>query len=225
MKNNILRSVLFLGCLFAGLQANAQDTIYYKASNSNIVVIVKEVTQTEVKYKKAEMPDGPTYVLNKSDISKIVYKNGYTEVIKEPVAEPASVADQPYTVTYVPSPVNLEKISYDDTKRRNKYMINLIDRHPNPERKPALMSTLSGMKKMKAGQDATRTVGIVFGGVTIVTGAFTALFYAFDSSAGDAILPVPVAAGAIALISTAAAITFNINLRKKRHKFVDQYNQ
>jgi hypothetical protein len=228
MKKIILRSVLSVALFITGMQAVAQDTIYYKTPGS-IVVIVKEVSQTEVKYKKAEMPDGPTYIINKSDIAKIVYKNGYTEVIKESSSSPESlqvtISDQPSQNTYNTIDVNNEKISFEDTKRRSASIRRLIERHPQPERKPELMSIFSNMRHLKGGQDATRTVAIAFGGVTIATGAITALIYSIDSYAGESFVIVPAVFGAVALVSTAAAITCNINLNKKRHKFVDVYNQ
>jgi len=42
---------------------------------------VVEVTTEKIKYKKAEIPNGPTYELLKNDVIKIVYPNGYTDVI------------------------------------------------------------------------------------------------------------------------------------------------
>jgi hypothetical protein len=226
MKNSILRSGLLIICfIVSGFYAMAQDTIFYKKTGS-IVVIVKEVSQTEVQYKKLEMPDGPMYIISKNDIAKIVYKNGYTEEIKDPVSEPVNTASQPFTVTYS-SPISTgpEKISYEDTKRRPRSLLSLIDRHPNAERKPALMGTYGSIKRLKAGQDATRTVAIVFGGVTIAAAAITGLVYMIDSYAASEIVPFPIAFGSVALISTAASVAFNINLRKKRHAFVDLYNQ
>ncbi|MES2512905.1 MAG: hypothetical protein V4580_02125 [Bacteroidota bacterium] len=225
MKKIIVRSILGGAFFISGINAVAQDTIFYKTPGSIVVVLVKEVSQTEVKYKKADMPDGPMYIINKNDIAKIVYKNGYTEVMKESTSTPPVTAEQPLTVTYAAPSVNTGKITFRDTKRRSMYILNLIDSHPSPERKPELMATFSSMKRLKGGQDATRTVGIVFGGITIATGAITALIYSIDSYAGQSFVVVPAAFGAVALISTAAAITCNINLNKKRHKFVDIYNQ
>jgi hypothetical protein len=41
---------------------------------------VIEVTTDKVKYKKNEIPHGPTYEILKSDVAKITYSNGYTDV-------------------------------------------------------------------------------------------------------------------------------------------------
>ena len=40
---------------------------------------VTEITQTEIKYKKCGMPDGPTYVVKKSEMTLIKYANGTRE--------------------------------------------------------------------------------------------------------------------------------------------------
>jgi hypothetical protein len=200
----------------------SQDTIYYKNATRSIV-IVKEVSPKEVQYKKIEMPDGPTYIVSKDEIEKIVYKNGYAEVIKAPVAETPS---QPLTITYS-TPISSSKptITYSDTKLKYSKLNALIDRHPDESVKPTLIGYQRSMRNLKAGQDATRTVAIVFGGITIATGALTALIYSVDSYAGENFAVVPAVAGGIAVITGAAAIAFNINLKKKRHAFVDLYNK
>lgn len=221
-KPNIISITFILFLISISCPIFAQDTIFYKNA-SNIVVIVKEVSQTEVQYKKMELPDGPMYIVSKNDIEKIVYKNGYTEIIKAAAVEPPS---QPFSVTYgAPVSVGKQTISYDDTKSRFSRLITIIDRHPDASVRPALMDSYRSMRHLKAGQDATRTVAIVFGGITIAAGALTALFYAVDTYAGESLAPYPIAFGTVALVSTAAAVTFNINLKKKRHAFVNLYNQ
>jgi hypothetical protein len=44
---------------------------------------VTEISAAEVKYKKCDMPDGPTYVVKKSELFMIKYANGTREVFKE----------------------------------------------------------------------------------------------------------------------------------------------
>ncbi len=43
---------------------------------------VLEITSIEVKYKKCDSPDGPLYVVKKSDVFMIKYSNGTKEVFK-----------------------------------------------------------------------------------------------------------------------------------------------
>jgi hypothetical protein len=50
---------------------------------------VLEINQTEIKYKKCDNLDGPTFIIPKSDATKIKFSNGTTEVInsEKPKAE------------------------------------------------------------------------------------------------------------------------------------------
>lgn len=200
----------------------SQDTIYYRNA-TKVIAIVKEVSPKEIQYKKIELPDGPMYIVSKDEIEKIVYKNGFTDVIKAPVVEAPS---QPLTITYS-TPISSGKptVTYADTRMRTSRLNGLIDRHPDASVKPTLIGYQRSMRNLKAGQDATRTVAIVFGGITIATGALTALIYSVDSYAGESFAVVPIVTGGIAVITGAAAIAFNINLKKKRHAFVNLYNQ
>ena len=207
--------LLFLTTSF---QCLSQDTIFYKNA-SNIVVIVKEVSQTEVQYKKMEMPDGPMYIISKNDISKIVYKNGYIDVIKPTVIE--TPASQPFTVLHSSSSeLTKETISYRIAKRRYSSLAALVDRHPDVNRRSELMKIAGSIRGFKVGENTTRTVAIVFGAITIPA---LAIFSTFTNSNEGLIVPATTAG--VALLCTAAAITFHVNLRKKRNAFVDVYNQ
>lgn len=216
--------ILFFLCAFYG---NAQDTIFLKNSEK-IAVFVKEVSQTEVQYKKAELPDGPLFIINKSDIGKIVYKNGYTEVIKMASA----VEEKPFVVQYQATPdINNEKITYDDTKKRYFYLSGLINRHPDPNRRPELMKAAKSMKSSKGFRDGMRTGAIVCGALTIATGAIYGVVNMIasnnnaSSNVPDELAIPPLALGTLAVIFTAAAITVHVNLNKKRKAFVNSYNQ
>ena len=48
---------------------------------------VLEISPIEIKYKKCNMPEGPLYVVKKSDVFMIKYANGTKEVIKSEAAE------------------------------------------------------------------------------------------------------------------------------------------
>jgi hypothetical protein len=49
---------------------------------SEVAGKITEVSSTEVKYKRCEMPEGPTYTVKKSLLFMIKYANGTREVIK-----------------------------------------------------------------------------------------------------------------------------------------------
>lgn len=210
---------------FSSLFINAQDTLFLK-NKEKVAVFVKEVSQTEVQYKKAELIDGPMYIINKNDIEKIVYKNGYSEVIKS--AEP----EKPFVVQYESKPnINNDKITMIDAKKRFFFLSNLVNRHPDPNRRPDLMKSARTIKNLKAAQDGTRTVAVIFGAFTIATGAIYGVVNLIASNNGsaaevpDALGIVPLAMGSAAVVFAATAITVHVNLQKKRKAFVNQYNQ
>lgn len=60
----------------------ADDIIYLK-NGDEIRSTISEISQTEVKYKKANNPTGPQYIINKSDILMIIYTNGEKDIFRE----------------------------------------------------------------------------------------------------------------------------------------------
>ena len=209
--------ILFSLCFFF---TKAQDTLFLK-NNEKIAVFVKEVSQTEVQYKKAELIDGPMYITNKNEIAKIVYKNGYTEVLK------STEAEKPLVVQYESKPdINNGKITFQDTKKRYFFLSGLVNRHPDPARKPELMKGAKGIKGMKGLQDGMRTGAVVCGALTIASGAVAGMLYALDvASVEDGLFIPTIAFGSLAVVFTTVSITANINLTKKRKAFVNLYNQ
>lgn len=75
MKKKIFLLLLMAGQFMAG---SAKDIIVLNSSDS-IKAKILEVTPTEVKYKKMNYLDGPTFVIHKSDIRTITYGNGDVE--------------------------------------------------------------------------------------------------------------------------------------------------
>ena len=51
------------------------------ATSQKRKAIVKEISTSEIKYKNFTNPDGPTYIVTKSDVLMIEYKNGVVEII------------------------------------------------------------------------------------------------------------------------------------------------
>ena len=229
MKNSKLLLLLVFN-LFLSSVMFSQDTIFFK-SKDKIVVFVKEVSQKEIQYKKFEMPDGPMYVVDRDVIDKIIYKNGQVENMTVAAKSPEVVQDpQSFTVLYENKPaVHNEKITYEDAKRRYYYMSNLANSHPNESKRPMLLQTAKSIRNLKYGQDATRTVGIVFGAMTIATGAIYGIITRINTNNGGTtggdFFIVPVACGSLAAVMAGTSIAFHVNLKKKRHDFVKAYNE
>lgn len=77
-----MKTFFSLSILFFSFKAFSQDSIIMH-SGQVIAGKVSEITQTEVKYRKPSNPDGPMYVINKSDVSVIEYKNGSKDVFSQ----------------------------------------------------------------------------------------------------------------------------------------------
>jgi len=77
-----LSATLFL--LFLAGMAMAQDVIVMK-DQSTVMSKVLEITSTEIKYKKWNNQDGPTYSVLRSDVVSINYENGEVEKFSETI--------------------------------------------------------------------------------------------------------------------------------------------
>lgn len=75
-----LFATLFLLCI-AGM-ATAQDVIVMK-DQSTVMSKVLEITTTEIKYKKWNNQDGPTYSINRAEVVSINYANGEVDKFNE----------------------------------------------------------------------------------------------------------------------------------------------
>lgn len=73
----ILHTILVL--LISIFAVKAQDKIH-KTDGQVLETKVLEITQTEIKYKVFANLNGPTYSLGKTDVIKVVYENGTTEL-------------------------------------------------------------------------------------------------------------------------------------------------
>lgn len=74
--------VLSLLCIFIAAFLFAQDKII-KIDGTEILCHVKEIGTSEIKYTKADNPDGPIYTINKTEVRKIIFANGTEEVITQ----------------------------------------------------------------------------------------------------------------------------------------------
>ncbi|MFN8714127.1 MAG: hypothetical protein ACK5Z2_14865 [Bacteroidota bacterium] len=71
--------LLTMFALFAVLAVKAQDTLH-RTNGETIIVYVTEVSAAEIKYKKSAAGSGPVYIIKSSEVNKIVYSDGRTDV-------------------------------------------------------------------------------------------------------------------------------------------------
>jgi hypothetical protein len=95
----LLLSVLLFCCACA---LSAQDTIFKK--NGEIILSrVIEIGVSEIKYKKHDFENGPTYIESKSLIRSIGFSNGQKEVFSNALPQPELPADD-YVSASAPRP-------------------------------------------------------------------------------------------------------------------------
>lgn len=88
MKHLLLTFIL----LSLGADAVAQDTIF-KKNDIVIPAMIKEVNPKHVRFKKFENPDGPDYLLFRSEVAYIKYANGHVDRLRDFKAPPRSERD------------------------------------------------------------------------------------------------------------------------------------
>lgn len=81
-----MKQLLILLFLLCSICVSAQDVIVMK-DGTTILSKVLEVGQSEIKYKKHENLDGPTYTISKSELQAINYQNGAKDTFSASVRE------------------------------------------------------------------------------------------------------------------------------------------
>ena len=79
---NKLKMLLGFAFLILALQTNAQDRIY-KKNGEIIEARVSGITPDVITFKRFENLEGPEYSIPKSDVLKIKYANGTSDIFEE----------------------------------------------------------------------------------------------------------------------------------------------
>lgn len=79
----------------------AQDVIFLK-NGTEVKALVKEVGVYDIRYKRADNPDGPMMVLMKTEVKKIKYENGSTDVFNAAVKTTGEQEVTDYRFSFMP---------------------------------------------------------------------------------------------------------------------------
>jgi hypothetical protein len=121
MKKVILIVVLTI----AHLYSFAQDRLV-KKDKTEIKAKVLEITDTDIKYKKFENLNGPTYSIKKKELSVIIYANGQLETFDVEVADKPKVETAAAPVIEEKKSTGNSKTSTFDIANPSTYEYNLI---------------------------------------------------------------------------------------------------
>lgn len=96
MKRFVLSMMLLLVALGMLAQDAAHDVIITHDAQ-RIDAVITEVSAVEVKYKQANFPTGPTFVVAIDDIATIIYSNGKVQAFQKKATQPVQQSEySPY---------------------------------------------------------------------------------------------------------------------------------
>lgn len=96
MKRFVLSMMLLLVALGIFSQEAANDVIITHDAQ-RIDAVITEVSAVEVKYKQANFPTGPTFVVAIDDIATIIYSNGKVQAFQKKATQPVQQSEySPY---------------------------------------------------------------------------------------------------------------------------------
>ncbi|MBQ7269601.1 MAG: hypothetical protein IJS62_07115 [Bacteroidales bacterium] len=207
--------------LFSAVSLFAQDIII-KKDGSDIQAKVLEVNQNDLRYRRADNPDGPIYTISRADILLVRYSNGQNEVFNIAPAAPAAPATPAVPETPVvpaaPSYTESDFYASDPSKleagMRYGKLKELYDRNDykkldNPRYSPSrawfnlLVPGLAQFTMNEPGRGVKYLLCTGAGEVMMVSGiAMTAYL---DGDGGRAVGAV------VAVLGSAMALTFGIS--------------
>ena len=96
MKRFVLSMMMLLMALGMFAQETAHDVIITHDAQ-RIDAVITEVSAVEVKYKQANFPNGPTFVVAIDDIATIIYSNGKVQAFQKKATQPVQQSEySPY---------------------------------------------------------------------------------------------------------------------------------
>lgn len=209
---------------------SAQDTIY-KRTGLVIPAKILEVNIKELSYKRADLLDGPLFIINKNEIQKIKYANGTIDsfkVVKE-------VAKAPTVVFVNPKYIALDHNQIRPSLRRGTYKHQghlLSDRNvfllaleknqiwKNKE----IELNINDSKRNKGLQYTIGYTGAVVGGIGLYASAIAG---STSSSSNDAALAAFAGILSAGIAVSSQIISFKYKLKRVKHadKVAELYNQ
>jgi hypothetical protein len=208
--------------VFIKISCVAQDTIV-KRDGQLLIGTVLEVSTEEVKYKKIDFPDGPTYIQIKSTIERINYHGGHVDIFKE--EEKISKENASKSADYVEFENGTPIIKMDSYYRRGPDVMTERDVHKLllSTKDPEIMSCVKNAKTSKA----LRYLG--FAAIPLIVSSIAVLSICSDveqlsNSESNAYLS---ASAGLAICSAGVygtSIYFNINRKVKNRQAIKLYN-
>ncbi len=92
-EEKIMRKfIVYTSIIFISITSGTAQDLIIKRNTEEIPAKVFEVTPTEIKYKRADHLDGPTFIIPKSEVFMIRYENGTNDIFYAENPEPETPA-------------------------------------------------------------------------------------------------------------------------------------
>lgn len=213
------RIILAITLVASTASLKAQDTLIMK-NGSKIPSKVLEITPNDIKYKKADNVDGPTYTTSNNEIDFVKYKNGTVDTIKAAQATAITIKKTPT----VQPPADPHPAIYRfgpafkyagggmvNAKGAQRIMLTVNDPEINDHIRKAKFSKGMGF------------VGFVAIPTFIFAVGYSFVEYVNYPNTGEYWPGVASGAAAVACLGT--AITFNVRKKKNMNAALKIYNE
>ena len=216
---------LFFLFLLQHFLLRAQDTICSRKGDK-IIAHVLEVGET-VRFKRADIPEGPVYVMPRSEISTIRYANGARDIFPDPLPGPYSenndfgLRKQSALVSGIAEPIEIQghHYLYQGHHLSEKKLLKLASSNEPGE---ALRDEIEKVKRYKKNQ----YLSAICGGGMILLGSLLQLPAGFDQNTPQ-LSRLSLVGGAVAAVGTSfelGTISFKVKRRRHAKKVAELYN-
>lgn len=216
----VIKNVL-IGLLFLNISAIAQDSLRF-TNNEIKAVKVLEVGIKELKYKKMEALDGPTYIVNKSDVSYVKYGNGQIEKFTSVATENLPVSTTTTVINFIPLSIINGALYQQQTKLSLSNINNLIKSYPLPQQQELLYKQFNNYKKYISSQQLSGGL-VALGFMIPVITSLVSLDQALSSTASSKYSATLFVSGVV--VGAAARITGFALTKMYRNKRIHEMKQ
>jgi hypothetical protein len=226
-------ALLFCHLFFSSIAAFSQDTLY-KRNGDILLTRILEINPENIKYKKFELPDGPIYIIEKSELFMVRYQNGLKEVFLNEKQD----AKDDYAKGEIKT-TKLKKISFADIADNPiaidgfRYSIESFNLNPKKVDELLLAKNDKQLSLMiKTAQENKRTSKLLaFAPIPLGVGAYVSLIVGSIAASSTFNQTIPANYLTLTgLLVTAgfgtaiASIVLNSKSKKLRREAVKQYN-
>lgn len=225
MKYIIKCSIALTAIILQSLTLMGQDTLYMK-SGIKIPSQIIEISPLEVKYKKLDNIDGPTFVTHNADINLIKYKNGAVDTIRVQSSSNPVVKSTPVVPKVIDPhpPIYAQGMfyKYDGRRIKAKEMHSILGKMNDPELNLHIKKakTAKGLEYIGYLAIPTFVFGLGYTGFALINNELDGATGVYYMSYGPGAASLAVAAA-----SLATSITFKVVGKKHNQKAIDLYNE